>query len=320
MALTLRAFEPEDSTRWDEFCALADQATLLHTRRFLSYHGERFRDRSVVIEEDGRWVGVLPAAEHPADAKLVVSHPGVTYGGVLHAGGLRGERMVTVLGELSRHYAAMGYAKLVYKAVPTFYHRRPSQDDLYALFRAGAVRTRCDLSSAIDLQQRGSLSERRRRSLKKAQKAGVTVQSGAAFLPALWDVVIDNLSRKHGVSPVHSVAEMQLLMERFPEQIRCVCALLGEQVVAGIVVFATPTADHAQYIASSAAGYDVSALDAVFDHCIAAATTAGKRWFDFGISTEDGGTRLNDGLYGFKTEFGGGGFIHDFFELELKGD
>jgi hypothetical protein len=319
MALTLRAYEPDDATRWDEFCATADQATLLHTRRFLSYHGDRFRDRSVILEDEGRCVGLLPAAEHPADASLVVSHPGITYGGVLHSGGLRGERMVSALAELSRYYAAMGYAKFLYKAVPTFYQRRPAQDDLYALFRAGATRTRCDLSSSIALDHRAAVSERRRRSLKKAQKAGVAIKAGVQFLPALWEVVIDNLSRKHGVKPVHSVAEMQMLMERFPGQIRCVCALLGEEVVAGVVVFDTPTTDHAQYIASSATGYDVSALDAVFEHCITEATAAGKRWFDFGISTEEGGTRLNDGLYGFKTEFGGGGFVHDFYELALKG-
>jgi Acetyltransferase (GNAT) domain len=312
VALSLRPFEPEDA----ESC---DQATLLHTRRFLSYHGDRFRDCSLVVEEEGRWVGLLPAAQHPADARVVVSHPGATYGGVLHGGALRGERMVVALEHVLRHYAAAGYGCFVYKAVPTFYHRRPAQDDLYALFRLGAERRRCDLSSTIDLACRGAVSERRRRSLKKARKAGVEVRRGMEHLGALWEVVADNLARKHGVSAVHTVDEMQLLMQRFPQEIRCVCAYLGGAVVAGVIVFATSTTDHAQYIASSATGYDVSALDAVFDECIAEALAAGKRWFDFGISTEAAGTRLNDSLYGFKTEFGGGGFVHDFYELALQG-
>lgn len=320
MTLEVRPYEPADAAEWDAFCASAHQSTLLHTRRFLSYHGDRFADRSLVLQAEGKWLGLLPAAQHPAERELVVSHPGITYGGFLHAGALRGERMVEAVEAVARHYAAQGYRRFLYKAVPTFYQRRPAQDDLYALFRLGAARTRCDLASAIALPFRGAPSERRRRSLKKAQKAGVSVQAGREFLPQLWEVLSENLARKHGVTPVHTLAEMQLLMDRFPDEIRCVCGLLEGQVVAGVLLFATPNADHAQYIASSATGYDVSALDAVFEHCIAAAGAAGKGWFDFGISTEAGGMRLNDGLYGFKTEFGGGGFVHDFYELSLKGD
>lgn len=319
MALTTRFYQPEEAERWDEFCARADQATLLHTRRFLSYHGDRFLDRSLVLEEDGKWVGLLPAAQHPVAAQCVVSHPGSTYGGLLHAGRLRGARMLSALTAIKDHYAAAGYDTLVYKAVPGFYHRKPTQDDQYGLFRLGAQLVRRDLSSTIDLDHRGELSERRRRSLKKSLKAGVVVHTGPQYLPALWDVVAENLARKHGVVPVHTLAEMGLLMERFPEHIRCVAGLLGEQVVAGVLLFATPMADHAQYIASSMAGYDVSALDAVFEHCISQARTDGKRWFDFGISTEEAGKHLNEGLYDFKTEFGGGGFVHDFYELSLKG-
>jgi hypothetical protein len=207
---------------------------------------------------------------------------------------------------------------LIYKAVPGFYHRRPSQDDLYALFRLGAVRPRCDISSTIDLANRGKVSERRRRGLKKALKSGVTITSGTKCLPALWDVLSENLERKHGVTPVHTLAEMELLMEHFPENIHCICGTVEEQIVSGVLIFSTPTADHAQYIASSDRGYELSTLDAVFDHCIGNAIRMEKRWFDFGISTEAGGKILNEGLYGFKTEFGAGGFLHEFYEIDLE--
>jgi len=325
MTLVVRPFEPGDAERWDTFCEGAFAATLLHTRRFLSYHGDRFADRSLVIEEDGRWLGVLPAALHPADAGLVVSHPGITYGGVLHTGALRGERMLEALAAVRAHYAGGGARQLLYKAVPVFYHRAPAADDLYALFRLGAVRTRCDLSATIDLAHRLPVSERRRRSLKKAHKAGLTVRSNPADLPGLWAVLTENLASKHGVAPVHSIAEMQLLMERFPRNIELVCAVhgaeagaeAGVEILAGVVQFLTEGVAHAQYIAASAAGYQVNALDAVFEHCIAAATTAGRRWFDFGISTEEGGMQLNASLYQFKTEFGGGGTVHEFYQLDL---
>lgn len=319
MNLALRPFDPSDAEEWDAFCEAAHQATFLHTWRFLSYHGDRFQDRSLILEEDGRWVGLFPAALHPSDDLCVVSHPGITYGGLLHTGGLRGERMILALSAISRHYAALGYAKLIYKAVPSFYYQAPAQDDLYALFRLSALRSRCDLSNAIDLQRRLPVSERRRRSLKKALKAGIEIRDGHEYLPHLWQVVTDNLARKHGSSPVHTLAEMSLLIERFPDNIRCVCGMLNDAVVAGSLLFSTPIVDHAQYIASSEIGYETSALDAVFEHCIATATKEGKRWFDFGISTENSGLYLNEGLYRFKSEFGGGGLVHEFYELDLQG-
>jgi hypothetical protein len=316
--ITVRPFSQEDADMWDSFCDESLQATLLHTWRFLSYHGERFLDRSLIIEDEGKWVGLFPAALSPSDNKLVVSHPGVTYGGVVHQGTLRGERMVEALTVMKQHYASLGMVKLLYKAVPTIYHQSPAQDDTYALFRLGAIRTRCDLSSTINLQYRLPVSERRRRSLKKAVKAGVTIVKGLQYLPELWDVLFENLERKHELSPVHKLEEIQLLAERFPENILCVCGKVNGKVEAGTLIFTTPTTDHAQYIASSKTGYAISALDAVFEHCIQSAQQSGRRWFDFGISTEDGGLFLNDGLYRFKSEFGSGGMVYEFFDLNLQ--
>lgn len=317
MSISVRPYVPNDADAWDAFCKDSFQATLLHTRRFLSYHGDRFTDRSLIIEDEGKWVGLFPAALSPGEATCVVSHPGITYGGMLHQGGLRGERMVTALEAIRRHYATQGCAKLMYKAVPTFYHQAPAQDDLYALFRLGAQRTRCDLSSTIDLLYRLPVSERRRRGLKKALKAKVEIVEGRQYLATLWEVLTDNLARKHGLTPVHNLYEIKLLAERFPENIHCVCGLINDTVVAGTLLFITPTTYHPQYIASSETGYDVSALDTVFEHCIEAAQLKGKRWFDFGVSTEESGLVLNDGLYRFKSEFGAGGTVHEFYELNL---
>lgn len=318
MSLTVRRYCTADADGWDDFLEGALQATLLHTRRFLSYHGERFADRSLIIEDGYKCVGLFPAALSPCDPACVVSHPGITYGGVLHQGSLRGERMVAALAEICRHYQAQGLDKLTYKAVPSFYHRAPAQDDLYALFRLGAVRTRCDLSCTIDVQHRLPVSERRRRSLKKVTRAGVEVVEGCQYLPSLWEVLTENLASKHGVKPVHSIEEIALLASRFPDEIRCVCASLDNRVIAGMLLFITPTVHHAQYIASNEKGYEVSALDLLFEYSIEMAGDQGSRWFDFGISTESQGMVLNDGLYRFKSEFGGGGAVHEFYELNLS--
>lgn len=228
--------------------------------------------------------------------------------------------MVHALRAICDFYAAHAYSRLAYKAVPSVYHRFPSQDDLYALFRLDFVRVRCDLSSAIDLTSRLPVATRRRRGLKKAEKCGVAVVRDKKHAAELWKVLSGNLKDKFEKEPVHSIDEISMLADRFPENIAFVSGLVDEEVVAGVVLFEMPDATHAQYIASGEAGYRTSALDAVFEYCIEASAKAGKRWFDFGISNENGGRLLNEGLYDFKSNFGGGGIVHEFYELEFRGE
>ena len=313
-----RPYTEVDAAPWDQFCAASHTATFLHTRRFLSYHRDRFVDDSLVVEDEGRWVGILPAARYSKDDACVESHPGITYGGLLHGGSLRGERMLAAIEAAVKYYASRGRRRLVYKPVPHIYHRVPGQDDLYALFRLNAVRSRCDLSCAVDLAHRLTTSERRKRSRRKAERAGTSVSEGSHHAIALWGVLEENLAREHGAAPVHTFDEIALLIERFPENIRVVAAELDGKLEAGVVLFVTETTHHAQYIASSEQGYEACALDAVFEHCIAAARSAGARWFDFGTSNESAGRVLNEGLYRFKAEFGGGGIAYEFYELAIS--
>jgi hypothetical protein len=317
MSLRAEPFTEAQASDWDRFCDGALNATLLHTRRFLSYHGDRFKDRSVVLMNDASIVGVLPAAEHPTDARLVVSHPGATYGGLVHDGHLIGERTLEALLAIADFYRSHGYAAFQYKALPHTYASIPAQDDLYALFRLGAARTRCDLSSTICLNERRPRPDRRRRALKKAQRL-VSVEWDTLTWPAVWQLIADNLARRHDAMPVHSAEELALLHQRFPEHIRVASATHDNVPVAAVVLFNTRQVWHAQYIASSEQGYETHALDAIFEAAISRATEAGARYFDFGTSNEDAGRTLNSGLYCFKSEFGGGGVAHEFYQLNLQ--
>ncbi len=316
MSIKIIPYTKDAAATWDEFCGAAVNSTFLHTRKYIAYHGKRFKDLSVLIMDSEKLVGVFPAAASPTDSTLVVSHPGITYGGVVHQAWLSGSRMITALTALSDHYIYMGYKRLLYKVVPHIYSTVPAQDDLYALFRLGARRVRSLLSSTIDLTSRRSLSKRRRRCLKKAQKV-VSLSDDSAFIGDLWEVVTKNLSSKHNARPVHSLDEIEFLMKQFPDEIAIQYALLDDQIEAGIVLFNTSNVCHTQYIAASNKAYKVSALDAVFDAAITNARKAGVRYFDFGTSNEKDGRFLNDGLYRLKSEFGGGGVVHEFYEMEL---
>jgi Acetyltransferase (GNAT) domain len=314
----LRPFELRDSEAWDACVLQAGAGTFLHTRRFLSYHAQRFEDRSLVVTDDRGGVSALfPAALDLADDSTVVSHPGITYGGLLHDGRLVGSECLRTLEAICGHYSAQGLRRLRYKAVPSIYHWMPAQDDLYALFRIGASLYRRDLSCAIDLSARARPSERRRRGWKRALGKGVEVVEGFDRLGEFWAVLEENLFSRHQRQPVHTLEEIQLVHGRFPAEIRLLVAVLGDEVVAGTLLFDSARVSHCQYTASSVLGREISALDAVFEAAVALATREHRRYFDFGVSTENSGRELNDGLHDFKAGFGGAGVAHDFYEVQL---
>ena len=317
--LSVRPFDRgADDDSWDGLVAGSANGTFLHTRRFLSYHGDRFADRSVVIEDGGGRVrAVMPAALDRSDRSLVVSHPGITFGGVVHDAALAGDELLEVFELIVSHYRDGGARALRYKAVPHIFNRAPAAADLYALHRLGAVRHRCDLSSTIDLDHRLPLRGGRGKRARTARNRGVEARWGWEAAPEFWLLLGRVLGERHGVAPVHSVDEILLLADRFPHEMSLVTTWLDGEMVAGGVTFSMAPTLHLQYSASSPSGRKVGAYDVMVEACVAAAVASGHRWFDFGISTEDEGRALNAGLFDFKASFGAGSVAFEHYEVTL---
>lgn len=319
--LNLRFFNPEeDMNQWEQLIQQAPMSTWMHSQQFLSYHGDRFRDRSLILQDEkNHWIGLLPAAQDPESAHHVVSHPGLSYAGLIHTGSLKGEQVVETFRQIASFYKKEGYQILRYKVTPSFYHQRPSLDDSYALFRLNANRYRCDLTSLIDLHNRPKSDYTLNRALKQAKKNKIQVSEteDSRDINNLWQILDDNLNRKHKAKPVHSVEEILLLKSRFPESIRFIVARQEDEIVAGFVLFIMPMTVHMQYSAASMKGYETYALNPVAEYSIALASKLGCRYFDFGISTEKDGRFLNEGLYRFKSKFGASGALHEFYDLTL---
>ena len=118
------------------------------------------------------------------------------------------------------------------------------------------------------------------------------------------------------MKPVHSYDEMRLLMSRFPDEIKLFVTVSGSRVLAGVWMFVTGEVAHTQYIAVSDEGKHLGAGDLLIDQLISQ-EYSGKPWFDFGISTEDNGRILNDGLIFEKEGFGARSVCYDTYELDL---
>jgi len=209
----------------------------------------------------------------------------------------------------------MGASRLLYKAVPHIFHTYPAEEDLYALTRVGAELCRRDLSAAVRLDDRIVFSDSRKCTIRKSAKQGVEIREGTFFDE--YHKLLAQVVAKFGSGPVHSLQELQLLKARFPDKIRLFGAFNGELLLAGTVIYDFGHVVHTQYLASSDEGREIGALDFVLAHLIEN-TFADRRYFSFGISTEQEGRYLNEGLIFQKEGFGARGAVHDFYEWNLQ--
>ena len=299
---------------WDAFVRRARNGLFLFERGYMDYHADRFTDASLLFRDGEKLVAVLPAC---AAGDTLASHGGLTFGGLVLDETVRLGRVVELVSALTAKLPELGFSRLLYKQVPTFFFEPQSAEDSYALFRAGARITRVDANFVTDLARPVEVQERRRRSAKKATKAGVTVTESADF-SAFWaQALVPVLQARHGVAPVHSVAEIELLRARFPQNIRLFVATREGRVLAGTVLYLYRGVTHAQYIAANDEGRDTGALDLVFSALLENAPGA-PRFFSFGISTEDAGRVLNEGLAEWKEGFGARAVPHTFYELTVS--
>jgi hypothetical protein len=311
--LRLQRYAPADQGAWDDFVARAKNGVFLFHRGYMDYHADRFADHSLMAYQGDRLIALLPANQH--DDSLI-THGGLTFGGFVTDGRMRTATMLELFDRLRDHAAEHGLRRLIYKPVPHIYYKSPAEEDLYALFRHNAKLIRRDVSSTVCLAERLALTKGRKWGISRARAAGLDVRRSDA-IAAFIEMERARLAEKYGVSPTHTAAEMQLLADRFPYHIKLFAAFQNDALLAGVLVYESARVAHAQYIASSPEGRDVAALDAVLDYLLTR-EYADKPFFDFGISTEDGGRHLNLGLIDNKESYGARATVYDWYELGLN--
>ncbi len=316
VAIAASRYQPALAPAWNHLISSSPNATFMHERGYVDYHHQRFADHSVVLANPaGELVAAFPANETAGE---IWSHQGLSYGGLVVGPHLSPADHAECFRQLCLYYQNLGFKKLFYKALPPFYWAEAdgptTEADLLA--RWGAEVVRRDLNTVVDLAQPLRFQERRRRQVRRAARAGLTWADSPDLAP-FWHLVLEpTLRARHGVAPAHTEAEMSLLAGRFPGRIRHVQAWHGEKLVAGVVLYVTTQAVHAQYIAASPLGRELGALDGLFAHLLAEYAPS-HRWFSFGISTYDAGRQLNHGLHDWKMGFGGQECPHLVYRLMI---
>ncbi len=317
--LTLTPYNETDEQLWNESIGASRNGTFLLDRRFMDYHRDRFQGCSVMIRKRDKVLACFPA-NYDAASHTVYSHQGLTYGGLILHHETSASQVLEITDMLKTHYKKeLGAESIIYKQIPAIYHRYPCEEDTYALFRNNAELTACGISSCIDLHRPIGYDKSRRRMLRKGEASGLNLYETSASeeFESYWQMLDSCLYQRHGVHPIHSCDELQLLSNRFPSLIKLyVCRTQDGELVAGCWLFLCNRTVHTQYMTVSDHGKRIGSLDYMVSRLIETYRNDFD-YLDFGISTEENGRHLNENLIYQKEGLGGRGICYKIYKLKL---
>jgi len=314
--ITIKKYSSNFKSLWDDFIDDSKNATFLFKRDFLEYHKDRFQDHSLLFFKDDLLVGLLPAN---IVADKIFSHQGLSYGGLVLSPKVKFNDVFQIYNSLLKFLEENHIKKIHLKLLPEIYALVPNKEISYLLFKSNASLVRKDISSVIDYSYPLKIdSSNRKRGIKKGIKNNLTIKQ-ETDLSAFWnEILIPNLNESHNVLPVHTVSEISKLRNKFPNHIKQYSVFHEKKIVAGATIFETATVAHVQYISANKDDrQQFGSLDFLFNYLINEKYSH-KKYFDFGISTENQGQQINEGLLSWKESFGARSIVHEFYEISTK--
>ncbi|MCR5063553.1 MAG: GNAT family N-acetyltransferase [Treponema sp.] len=309
--MTIKQYTDSDRELWNSFLANSKNGIFMFNRNFMEYHKDRFTDNSLLFYDEEKLVAIMPASIKDG---VLSSHGGLTYGGFITGNDMKQHHMNDCFTALKVYAVQNGIKEIIYKHIPHIYHKQPAEEDLYSLYYNGAEVLKVEASTVIDLKQPLKMQEIRKRQIKKAIKNSVEIKETDDF--ETFISLENQVLERHKTKAVHSPAELHLLQSYFPENIKLMGAFYQDKLIAGTVLFIYENVIHTQYMATTELAREIGALDLTIATVIETYKDS-KKWLDFGISTEEAGLYLNEGLISQKEGFGGRTNIYQTWKLSF---
>lgn len=279
----------------------------------MDYHQDRFKDHSLLLYKKEKLVALLPANQRE---NALYSHQGLSYGGLLITKDLKLGDVVECFKLILSYLEENKIHKLHIKQLPPIYSPFPTNELQYLLFILEAKLTGRNTLSSIHMPHRPKMTSERIRGNKRGIKHGLVVKEVDTFDEYWNQILIPNLKKKFGVAPVHTIAEIEQLKAHFPNNIRQFNVYKDDVIVAGTTIFETAFVAHAQYISGNEQNSTLGSMDFLFVHLLDE-VFPDKMYFDFGISNENQGKNINEGLHYWKEGFGARTITQDFYEIDV---
>ena len=309
--MIIKQYTDSDLNIWNNFISSSKNGLFMFNRNFMEYHKDRFKDNSLLFYDNEKLIALFPASIKDG---ILSSHGGLTYGGFITNNDMKQHHMNDCFSALKEYAKQQGINEIIYKHIPHIYHKQPAEEDLYSLFYTNSQIIKIEASTVVDLKQPLKMPKGRKAQVGRAKREGVVISESEDFDSFIS--LENEVLQRHDTKAVHSSAELRLLHERFPQNIKLLGAFYNNKMIAGTVLFIYENAIHTQYMAANEIAREIGALDYTISNVIETYKDS-KKWLDFGISTEDSGHFLNEGLISQKEGFGGRTDIYQTWKIKI---
>ena len=318
--IKIKKFSKNNYAAWDSFVLKANNGTLFHLRKFLSYHpDDRFKDHSIEVYKKNTIFSVFPAADIIIDdKKMLVSHPGSSYGSFISKEELSIKDAMDMVSKLIDYSSKKGFEGIKLTIPPAFYSNRLSNYIEYSLLFNGFDYFRREVTSTLTIENSehkilNKFKPSHQRALRKSKKLGVETRI-TKKADEFFSILKDNLKIRHGVDPTHSLIELKSLIKLFPESINIFGAFYDNQMIAGVLnIVVKNGVALAFYISHKEDFQELRPLNLLFFDIFKWCLKNNIKVYDFGTFTEKG--IANMGLGRFKESFGASGVFRDSFKI-----
>jgi hypothetical protein len=322
----------EDKRAWDNFVQNhARNSTIFHEQRFLSYHGDRFRDCSIMVchRKNNSILAVCPAALKEEDGQLgIISHPGSTYGGIIFRDELKTKALKEIVDVVIKYYSSISEAKFFKIILPEEFHTGNSFGELpFLLWHRGFELASKEASIVIDLENIQACPNFRKTTKqyiksKKDERLGISHHLGETEteIERAYSLIKHNLNTRYQKDPTHSLKELLLLKRLYREGIKLFYSLFEDKVIGTVVLFElNNNVTHTFYISQNYDYARINPLIGLFMLIFSYYAEKGFKFLNFGISSR--GKWIKWGILDFKEQFGGKLLSRDTWILrELSGE
>ena len=325
----IEPYEEEHERLWDDFVLNKSiNGTFLQSRSFLNYHPkDRFEDCSLLIfNQKNNLAAVVPACKDPNDTACFFSHKGSTYGGiVLDKKHYNGDTLLEIIESLEDYLRTAQFRSMYLKITPDILSvESPSLLEYLLYYKK--YQQYSELNTYIDLEKYdedilSNFNQAKRRNINNCIKENLKCKKiySDNEIIIMHTIIKDNL-KKYSVKPVHTAEELIKLKNIYiPNNIDFFVSHIEDNFNAAIVVFYFPKTKtiHTQYLCSKEEFAKLSPMSFMYYSMILEAKKINYKKISWGVSTEDFGHALNQGLLKNKESYGSTYSVNKTFYKEL---
>ena len=301
---------------WDNYIQKSNNGTIFHLRKFLSYHQTRtFKDCSLMFYEKEKIQAIFSGA---IIKDCLYSHPGASFGGFVYndLSFVAFRKMIDLLIEYAHNHKIK---EVVIIPPPFIYYTLYNEAMEYCLYYKGFNITEYYISSFVDLRYdiEGQIHSRKKRYIKKIKNQMIVKESND--LDLFYPILLDNKAR-HDTKPTHTLQELKILIDRFPNDIKLLLNYHNNEVIGGSLNFITTNNTCILFYNMMDYKYkDLQPASFQIYKSLKWAKKIGLDYLDIGVSQLYDGDIMapHDSLINFKEQFGAKAMIRKVMKLKL---